>query len=112
MLNRKLPEEVALNNIRGEVLEAGVNFDASQIGSADEREQGAKSYAKSYREALNKAVTEVGIWEEVVQAKVEQIEIGRGKVTIPKPDDPYWKLHKKAIPFIIDLRKRRDEMQN
>jgi hypothetical protein len=69
MLNRLLPEEVTLNDIKGRIVEAGVNFEASQIGDADEREEGAKVY----RETLNKAVTEVGTWEEVVQAKIEQV---------------------------------------
>jgi hypothetical protein len=107
MLNRLLPEEVTLNDIRGRMVEAGVDFEASQVRNADGSEKGATAYM----DVLNKAVAEIGEWEEVIQNKTEQIPSGRGKATHPKPDDPYYRLHQKAIGFIIDLRNRRDEME-
>jgi len=102
-----LREEITLNNIRGTVVEAGVDFQASQVGDADEQYNGGIAYM----DVLNKAVAGVGECKELIQTQVEQIPMGHGNITHPKRDDPYLKLHRQAIQFIIELRDHRDEME-
>lgn len=101
-----LSEETIFNNIQATVIQARMNFQASETGDAKERNEAATAYL----ETLNRAVAETGELEEVVQAKIEQVSAGRPKVTHPKRDDPYYRLLQKATPFIIELGDERDNL--
>ncbi len=101
-----LPEANIFNNIQATVAQARLAYQASEAGDSKERNEAATLCL----EALNKAVAELGEFEETVQAKIEQIPSGRPKVTHPKRGDPYYRLLQKAVPFIIELRDDRDNL--
>src|SRR5260370_4776762 len=106
-MEKVLKEEGTGNDIKGALVEAEVNFQGSQIGDADERSEGTSSYMGF----LNHAVADVVTWEENIQTKIEHVQIPNTHTYIPKSDDPYYRLLKKSIAFLIKIKDERDRVE-
>lgn len=109
----QLPEEVTFNTIQATIAQAKLDYQATEIGDAGMRREGAEAYF----EVLDKGVAEGDAWEEAVDQKVEQVPTGRTSargrlpITHPKNGDPYKALLDQGRPFLIELRKERDDLK-
>jgi hypothetical protein len=100
-------KRVTFNEIQATVAQARLEYQASEAGDAKDQDKAVHVHLK----AMSAAIKEAATWKEDVQRKIEQIPTGRGNVTHPKHDDPYWRLYQKAAPFIINLEKERDNLE-
>ena len=109
----QLPEEATFNEIQATVAQARLTYQTSEVGDAEARSEAAQAYL----EVLEKAVTDGGEWEKAVDQEVEQMPTGytssRGRlpITHPKNGDPYKALLDQGRPFLIELRKERDDLK-
>ena len=94
--------------LRPRLPQARLAYQASESGDAKDQDEAVHVHL----DAMNKAVKEAAAWKDDVQRKIEQIPTGRGNITHPKHEDPYWRLYQKPAPFIIDLEKERDNLEN
>lgn len=102
----QLEEEVQLNKIKASVAQSRLEF------RSNERNAEYVPSGKAYREVLKQAVSDLKDWENVVQNKTEMNPIpGRGGVSVPKRDDPYFKLHAQTVPYIIEVKKELDALE-
>lgn len=84
-----------LNEIIMHVNEAYISFQSSS------KDMNAK---RKYLEALHEADRDSETWMSRVNLKTEHHSVGFDKITMPKRDNPFFKLQAEALPFILDLR--------
>jgi hypothetical protein len=104
----QLEEEITLNAIKSRVAQSRLEF------RSNERNADYVPSGKRYLDVLNAAIDELIEWEANINSKIEQHEIpraGRPPITTPKRDDPRFKLLADTIPFIIEVRQERDELE-
>ena len=104
---RSLPEEAAYFDIHSRVVEAELEFDATQFEDREHRLEAGRCYLA----VLNQAAREITAWEEDVHSKIEQIKVGNTKITIPNPNCEYWRLLKRKIPANSKLKDTRDKFE-
>jgi hypothetical protein len=109
----QLPEEAIINEIQATVAQARLAYQATEFADAEARGEAAKGYL----EVLDRAVTDGDKWEEAVDQQVEQMPSGRTSsrgrlaITHPKDGDPHNALLNRVRPFLIELRKERDDLK-
>ncbi len=99
-------EQRALDEIKKVVFESGLALRTSEVKDRESH----FSAVKERLAVLTKSDADLERWSSDLNNKMEQVK-GHGKTTFPKRDDPYFKLLAQTVPYIIELRKEKEQLE-